>query len=138
MWSHKKKVNNRDWIDNISLHLGLLCCHTIKRMIKIKEKPAPEAKALSLFLMAFKSKNPIYKEKSKRMNRIWGLVTKDEMSKEDYMAEVQATLTSYGGYAEVIEKTVRHYIKKSGEWTLSGDDQYCKDAQAVADKILKK
>ena len=107
-------------------------------MIKNKEKPSPEAKALSLFLMAFKSSNPVYKEKSKRMNRIQGLVTKDEMSKEDYMEEVHATLLSYGGYSEVIEKTVRHYIKKSGEWTLKGDDKYCMDAQEVANKILKK
>jgi len=107
-------------------------------MSKNSEKPSAEAKALSLFLMAFKSTNPIYKEKSKRMNRIWGLVTKDEMSKEDYMEEVHATLTSYGGYSEVIEKTVRHYIKKSGEWTLKGDDKYCLDAQEVADKVLNR
>ncbi len=107
-------------------------------MNKNTEKPSPEAKALSLFLMAFKSSNPNYKEKSKRMNRIWGLVAKDEMSKEDYMEEVQATLTSYGGYSEVVEKTVRHYIKKSGEWTLKGDDKYCLDAQEVADRVLNK
>jgi hypothetical protein len=30
-----------------------------------KEKPSAEAKALSLFLMAFKSTSPVFKEKAK-------------------------------------------------------------------------
>ncbi len=102
------------------------------------EKPSPEAKALSLFLMAYKTINPIYKEKSKRINRLWDLVTKDELSRSDYIEEVQNMLTSYGGYTKVIEKTVRFYIEKTGEWKLQGDDKYCLDAKQIADKILKK
>lgn len=107
-------------------------------MKKQIEKPSPEAKALSLFLMAYKTIDPIYKEKSKRINRLWDLVIKDELSRNDYMEEVQNMLTSYGGYSEVVEKTVRFYIDKTGEWTLQGDDKYCLDAKQVADKILAK
>lgn len=105
-------------------------------MEKNIEKPLPEAKALSLFLMAYKSTNPIYKEKSKRINRLWSLVKNNELSKSDYMEEVQETLTSYGGYSEVVEKTVRFYIEKTGEWKLEGNDKYCLDAKKIADKIL--
>ncbi|MDX2361841.1 MAG: hypothetical protein QNK23_13610 [Crocinitomicaceae bacterium] len=101
------------------------------------EKPSPEAKALSLFLMAYKKTDPIYKEKSKRINRLWDLVKSDELSKNDYAEEVQNMLTSYGGYSEVVEKTVRFYIEKTGEWNLEGDDKYCLDAKKIADKILK-
>lgn len=101
-------------------------------------KPTPEAKALSLFLMAYKTIDPIYKEKSKRINRLWDLVKARELSNSDYMEEVQNMLASYGGYSEVIEKTVRYYIEKTGEWKLEGDDKYCQDAKLIADKILKK
>jgi hypothetical protein len=107
-------------------------------MDKNKEKPSPEAKALSLFLMAFKSTDPVCKEKSKRINRLWNLVKNDELSAASYMGEVQSILTLFGGYSEVVEKTVRFYIKKTGEWTLQGDDKYCQDAKEIADKILKK
>ena len=107
-------------------------------MKKNAEKPSPEAKALSLFLMAYKTKDPIYKDKSKRINRLWDLVKNNELSRSDYMIEVQNMLTSYGGYSEVIEKTVRFYIEKSGEWKLQGDDKYCLDAKQIADKILNK
>ena len=100
-------------------------------------KPTPEAKALSLFLMAYKTIKPIYKEKSKRINRLWSLVAKDELSKEDYLKEVNATLELYGGYSIVIEKTVRYYIEKTGEWKLDGNDKYCTDAMAIAEKIIK-
>ena len=102
------------------------------------EKPSPEAKALSLFLMAYKTTDPVYKEKAKRINRQWDLVTKEELSKSDYREEVQSMLTSYGGYSEVVKKTVRFYIEKTGEWKLEGDDKYCRDAQQIADKMLKK
>ena len=108
-----------------------------KRKKKQIEKPSPEAKALSLFLMAYKTKNPIYKEKSKRINRLWDLVKLDKLSRSDYMEEVQNMLTSYGGYEEVVEKTVRFYIETTGEWKLKGDDKYCQDAQEIADRILK-
>lgn len=107
-------------------------------MKKKLEKPSPEAKALSLFLMAYKTINPIYKEKSKRINRLWDLVLVDELSRSDYIEEVQNMLSSYGGYSEVIEKTVRFYIEKTGEWKLQGDDKYCLDAKQIADKILNK
>jgi hypothetical protein len=101
-------------------------------------KPSPEAKALSLFLMAYKTKDPIYKEKSKRINKMWDLVRDEGMSMSDYMDEVKSLLTSYGGYTVVVEKTVRFYIEKTGVWKLKGEDKYCEDAQKVADKILKK
>jgi hypothetical protein len=101
------------------------------------KKPSPEAKALSLFLMAYKKNTPIYKEKSKRINKLWDLVRAGELSEKDYLEEVKNMLASYGGYSEVIEKTVRFYIEKTGEWSLEGDDKYCIDAKQVADKILK-
>ena len=107
-------------------------------MKKESEKPSPEAKALSLFLMAYKTTNPIYKEKSKRINRLWDLVKLDKLSRSDYIEEVQKMLTSYGGYSEVVEKTVRFYIEKTGEWKLDGDDKYCLDAKQIANKILNK
>lgn len=100
-------------------------------------KPTPEAKALSLFLMAYKTESPSYKEKSKRINRLWKLVLTEELSNADYIKEVQSTLESYGGYSEVVEKTVRFYIEKTSKWNLQGDDQYCKDAQKIAEEILK-
>ena len=107
-------------------------------MKKQPEKPSPEAKALSLFLMAFKAIDPSYKEKAKRINRLWDLVSTKELSKNNYLEEVQNMLTEYGGYSEVVEKTVRFYIDKTGEWTLKGDDKYCQDAKKIADKFLKK
>tara|TARA_B110000046_G_scaffold48975_1_gene54443 strand:+ start:656 stop:973 length:318 start_codon:yes stop_codon:yes gene_type:complete len=100
-------------------------------------KPTPEAKALSLFLMAYKTKSPSYKEKSKRINRLWKLVSTEELSNADYMEEVQSMLESYGGYSEVVEKTVQFYIEKTGEWKLQGDDKYCIYAQEIANRILK-
>lgn len=109
-----------------------------KIMTQQTEKPTPEAKALSLFLMAYKTVDSIYKEKSKRISRLWGLVLSEELSQTEYMEEVLTTLESYGGYSEVIKKTVQHYIEKTGEWTLKGDDKYSLDAQQVADGILKK
>lgn len=107
-------------------------------MNKKPGKPTPEAKALSLYLMAHKAKSPAHKEKSKRINRLWSLVTKNELSTSEYAEEVEKMLTSYGGYSEVVEKTVKFYIDKTGEWTLKGEDKYCTDAQEVADRILKK
>jgi len=101
-------------------------------------KPTPEAKALSLFLMAYKTKDHKYKETSKRINKMWDLVMEGELSRTDYNDEIQKLLTSFGGYAVVVEKTVRFYIKKTGEWKLKGEDKYCEDAQKVADEILKK
>ncbi len=102
------------------------------------EKPSPEAKALSLFLMAHKATKPVCKDQSKRINRLWDLVTKEEMTNGEYMEEVRKMLALYGGYSEVVEQTVKFYIKKTGEWKLQGDDKYCKDAKIFADKILKK
>lgn len=101
-------------------------------------KPTPEAKALSLFLMAYKTKDPKYKETSKRINKMWDLVMEGEISRTNYNDEILNLLTSFGGYAVVVEKTVRFYIKKTGVWKLKGEDKYCEDAQKVADEILKK
>ena len=103
-----------------------------------KEKPSAEAKALSLYLMAYKTTSPVIKEKAKRINKLWDRVISEEISKDEYLEEVQSTLTSYGGYSEVIEKTVKYYIEKSGKWNLKGDDKYCIDANKIADKLLKK
>ncbi len=107
-------------------------------MKKNTEKPTSEAKALSLFLMAYKTIDTIYKEKSKRINKQWDRVRNDELSRADYLEEVQSMLTEYGGYSDVVEKTVKYYIDKTGEWKLQGEDKYCLDAKTVADKILKK
>ena len=106
--------------------------------MKKTEKPSPEAKALSLFLMAYKTISPAYKEKAKRINKQWSLVGTGDISKSDYMEEVEKMLTEYGGYSEVVEKTVQYYIEKTGEWKLAGDDKYCLDAKKIADKLLKK
>ncbi|GLR19809.1 hypothetical protein [Portibacter lacus] len=107
-------------------------------MTNKSEKPSPEAKALSLYLMAFKSTSPKHKEKSKRVNRLWGLVQKDELELSDYLIEVQNIIKSFGGYETVVEQTVKYYIDKSGEWKLQGEDKYSVDAKAVADKLLNK
>jgi len=107
-------------------------------MTKLSSKPSPEAKALSLFLMAYKTIDPIYKEKSKRINKRWDMVLSDELSRTEYNEEVLEMLSSYGGYDEVVEKTVRFYIEKTGEWTSKGDDKYSQDAKEIADEILKK
>ena len=104
-------------------------------MTKNIEKPSAQAKALSLFLMAYKTKDPIYKEKSKRMNKLWDMVLKEKLSKSDYALEVESMLLSFGGYDEVVEKTVRFYIDKMGEWKLQGDDKYCVDSNKIADQI---
>lgn len=104
-------------------------------MTKNIEKPSAQAKALSLFLMAYKTKDPIYKEKSKRINRLWSLVLKNKLSKSDYAIEVESMLISCGGYDEVVEKTVRFYIDKTGEWKLKGEDKYCIDAKKIADHL---
>ena len=63
------------------------------------------------------------------------MVRSGDLDKDIYLKEVQGMLNEYGGYEEVIEKTVRYYIKKTGDWTLKGDDKYCLDAKIVADKI---
>lgn len=101
-------------------------------------KPSPEAKALSLFFMAYKSQNPIYKEKAKRINRLWDLVKYNEMTNEEYQAELEKIIDIYGGYDAVVEKTVQYYIDKTGAWKNNGNDQYSQDAQKFADAILKK
>jgi hypothetical protein len=102
------------------------------------QKPSPEAKALSLFLMAYKAYDNKYKELLKRINKRWNMVSTGDMDKEAYQKEVKDMLDEHGGYQEVVEKTVRFYIKKTGEWTLKGEDKYCTDAMAIAREILKK
>lgn len=103
-----------------------------------KIAPSKEAKALSLFLMAYKTKSQEYKDKSKRINKLWRLVTRNELNEKDYFKEVHNVIAQYGGYKEIVEKTVKYYIDKTGKWTLEGEDKYCQDAKRVADKILKK
>ena len=110
----------------------------MKRPKKGVPKPSPEAKALSLFFMAYKTISPLYKEKSKRINRLWDLVGVGKLANDEYAGEVEKMLKSYGGYSEVVEKTVKYYIEKTGEWTLQGDDKYCQDAKIVAETLLKK
>lgn len=107
-------------------------------MITNNEKPSPEAKALSLFLMAFKASKPTIKEQAKRMNKNWDRVKEGSLTKEEYATKVTSVLKAHGGYEKVLKDTVYFYIRKTGEWTLKGDDQYCQDAQKLADKILKK
>ena len=98
--------------------------------------PTPEAKALSLFLMAYKTIKPIYKEQAKYINRSWDLVNMNKLSFDDYQDEVKDMLESLGGYDVVVEKTVKYYIHKTGEWKMNGEDQYCQDAKIVAERIL--
>lgn len=105
---------------------------------KNTEKPSPEAKALSLYLMAFKNTKPINKANAKRINNQWSRVKLNEVSNKVYMEEVQNMLDSYGGYSKVVEETVWYYIKKTGKWKLEGEDKYCIDARRVANKILRK
>lgn len=107
-------------------------------MTKNIEKPSAEAKALSLFLMAYKNVDPIYKEKSKRINRQWDLVKDNQLSKIDYLEEVKSILDMYGGYSVVIEKTIQYYIDKTGEWKSRGNDQYAQDANKIAAELLNK
>ncbi|MDB4534532.1 hypothetical protein N9242_06630 [Vicingaceae bacterium] len=101
-------------------------------------KPTPEAKALSLFLMAYKTINPKYKEESKRINKLYSMVKDGILSKDDYLKEIETRLGVHGGYDEVVEKTVKYYIDKTGVWTLEGEDKYCQDAKKVAEGILSK
>jgi hypothetical protein len=103
-----------------------------------KISPSAEAKALSLFLMAYKTKDPIYKEKSKRINKLWDLVKAEKLSNSNYMKEVESMLSSYGGYDVVIEKTIQFYIDKTGEWKSQGNDKYSIDAKQIAGKMSKK
>lgn len=56
----------------------------------------------------------------------------------DYTKEVKNLIMSYGGYHEVILKTVQYYIDKTGEWKSQGTDKYGLDTQKIADSILKK
>ena len=63
------------------------------------------------------------------------MVLNEKMSKSDYAIEVESMLASLGGYDEVVEKTVRFYIDKTGEWKLQGEDKYCIDAKKIADQI---
>lgn len=102
------------------------------------EKPSPEVKALSLFLMAHKSTSQTYKEKSKRINKLWTQVASGGTTKAVYLEEVQNMLAEFGGYDKVVEKTVKFYIDKTGEWKLEGNDKFCLDAKKVADEILSK
>lgn len=107
-------------------------------MEELNEKPSAEAKALSLFLMAFKSTDPNIKKQSKRISRLWGMVQAEEMVHSEYLEKVKSMLDLNGGYAQVVEKTVRHYLEKTGEWKLTGDDQYAQDAQKIANRIQKR
>ncbi len=100
-------------------------------------KPSPNAKALTMFLMAFKSKDPKYKEELKRINKKWDMYQAGDLFEKTYLQEVETMLNTYGGYESVVEKTVQYYIDKTGAWAANGDDQYHQDAKAIADKILK-
>jgi hypothetical protein len=102
------------------------------------EKPTPEAKALSLYLMAHKSISASHKDKARRMNKLWDQDKTGELAKEDYAEEVNNVLEAYGGYKKVIEQTVKFYIQKTGKWSLEGEDKYCLDAKEIADKVMEK
>ncbi len=106
-------------------------------MKRIAEKPTPEAKALSLFLMDFKSSSHTHKEKARQMNKLWDQVNMEKMTKAEYWEQVRKALASFGGYTAVVEKTVRFYIEKTGTWKLNGNDKYCLDAKKIADQIMK-
>ncbi len=103
-----------------------------------RDKPSPEAKALSLFLMAYKNTSPEHKKESRRISKLWSAVNNNELELKEYLEEVHITLDAFGGYNEVVGKTVKHYIDKTGKWSLNGDDQYCQDANAFAAAMEKK
>ncbi len=105
-------------------------------MKKKLPKPSPEAKALSLYLMAYKKTSPANKERSVRINRAWNQALQGELSMTAYNEKVNSMLRLLGGYEKVIEKTIKFYIKKTGEWKINGDDQYCTDARKIAAEIL--
>ena len=67
---------------------------------------------------------------------MWDLVKMGDLNKKEYHKEVQNILESYGGYSAVLEKTVKFYIDKFGEWKSQGDDQYGVDTQQIADKLM--
>lgn len=102
------------------------------------EKPSPEAKALSLFLMSHKAVSTAHKEDYSLIKELWSMVLNGSIDIEKYLKEVQIMLESYGGYSEVVEKTVKFYIEKTGEWKPGGDDKYSQDTKEVADRILQK
>ena len=54
-------------------------------MANHSQKPTPEAKALSLFLMAYKSYDNKYKEMLKRINKRWDMVRSEDLDKEIYL-----------------------------------------------------
>jgi len=66
------------------------------------------------------------------------MVINGELSMDDYLEKVGSMVRLLGGYSAVVEKTVKFYINKTGEWSLKGDDKFCIDAQEVADRILNK
>ena len=132
----KKTTNTQNQVQNPYLRQSSQ--NNNKSMKNNTIKPTPEAKALSLYLMAFKNTKPKNKENAKRINKQWKRVKDNALSMEDYMAEVQTMLDSYGGYTKVVEDTVWHYVKKTGKWELEGNDQYCIDARRVADEVLRK
>jgi len=101
-------------------------------------RPSAEAKALSLFLMAYKSKGDTFKEHARIINKRWELVKQEKLSWKDYAREVKSMLANYGGYEEVIEKTVRYYLEETGSWKSSGKDKYSFDAKRIADEIQNK
>lgn len=102
------------------------------------EKPSPEAKALSLYLMAYKGTSASHKQKSKRINKQWGLVLRGELDSDVYLKEVKVMLAAFGGYEAVVENTVKFYIDKTGEWKLEGEDKYCIDAKKIAERLKAK
>lgn len=101
-------------------------------------KPTPEAKALSLFFMAYKAKSASFKEKAKRINKRWDLVRIEKITMDEYMEEINNTLAEYGGYEEVIEKTIRFYIENHGGWKSTGNDKYSEDAIRILERIQTK
>jgi len=113
-----------------------LYCRSIHFMEENREKPTPEAKALSLFLMAYKSTNQTYKDKARQIRNRRDMVLAGELDPDMYQHEIKETLASYGGYTEVIEKTVQFYIDKFGEYKSQGDDQYAQDAMTIAEKLM--
>ena len=104
-------------------------------MEKTTEKPSAQAKALSLFLMAYKTKDNAFKEKLKRINRLYDLVKTNDLEKEEYAKEVDSLLDLDGGYEAVIVKTILYYLDKIGEWKSRGEDQYAVDAKKIAKKM---
>jgi len=83
------------------------------------EKPAPEAKALSLFLMAHKNVGSEHKENANYIKELWSMVLNGKLDQRKYSQEVSAMVKFYGGDEKGVENKVKYFFYKNGEVKLA-------------------